>query len=676
MENIFNNIPLDDLSQEEKDAVLYILQQYASNGQSTAYEDLILQDYKEKPVDIMTFIKDEQYLGQAWHDANGKLKLFPYWEKVLTDLFPDPYTTSVNNLILSGARGLGKSEIAVTCGLYLMHRLMCAKNPHLLYNLKPTETFAFAFMNITEALAKDIGINKFQSTVKMSPWFMKRGTLTGRAEVLWNPPDYINIIVGSQPRHVIGQAVIYGFFDEISFITNKDVEEQKAKAIDMIDTAIGGAKTRFTNKGRNPSLIVLASSKRSEKSFLETHMKKKLQSEGDNTYIVDEPVWNVRPPSEYSGKKFKVALGNKFLASEVVTEAMDIDVLKNKGYKILDVPIEYRANFLDDIDRALCDYAGVSSSDITKYISGARFQAAKYADVVNPFSKDIIEVGNNPEDRVQYYDFFDIEKIPSNIRSRPLYIHLDMSISGDNTGIGGVFILGKKPGISEETHSKELYYQVAFYVAVKAPKGWQVSFAKNREFIYWLKQKGFNVKGISSDTFQNASLAQDFISKGFNYEVISVDRVNSDRICEPYHYFKNTIYENRIKIPLVSELLTEEVLNLERNINTGRVDHPDSGRTGSKDAADAVCGALWNASKHAEEFDFEYGETLDSIIQADKASVLEDAKQINVDFEELLKRTISHEVNSRAQKTNFQDFGFGRATSNFNLQYLNDGIIL
>lgn len=168
----------------------------------------------------------------------------------------------------------------------------------------------------------------------------------------------------------------------------------------MIDTAIGGAKTRFTNKGRNPSLIVLASSKRSEKSFLETHMKKKLQSEGDNTYIVDEPVWNVRPPSEYSGKKFKVALGNKFLASEVVTEAMDIDVLKNKGYKILDVPIEYRANFLDDIDRALCDYAGVSSSDITKYISGARFQAAKYADVVNPFSKDIIEVGNNPEDRV------------------------------------------------------------------------------------------------------------------------------------------------------------------------------------------------------------------------------------------------------------------------------------
>ena len=35
---------------------------------------------------------------------------------------------------------------------------------------------------------------------------------------------------------------------------------------------------------------------------------------------------------------------------------------------IVDVPVEYKANFTDDIERALCDYAGISSSDITKYI--------------------------------------------------------------------------------------------------------------------------------------------------------------------------------------------------------------------------------------------------------------------------------------------------------------------
>ena len=98
---------------------------------------------------------------------------------------------------MSGARGLGKSEIAVTCGLYIMYRVMCLRSPLEYFNLKPTEKIAFAFMNITEALAYDIGVSKFQATVQLSPWFMKRGTMSGRSEIVWNPPDFINIIIGS-----------------------------------------------------------------------------------------------------------------------------------------------------------------------------------------------------------------------------------------------------------------------------------------------------------------------------------------------------------------------------------------------------------------------------------------------------------------------------------------------
>ena len=172
---------------------------------------------------------------------------------------------------------------------------MCLKNPLEYFGLKPTERIAFSFMNITEALAYDIGVSKFQNTIQMSPWFMERGTLSGKKELVWNPPPYINIIIGSQPRHVIGQACFASFFDEISFIPTQDIEKQKKRAIDMVDTASGGMKTRFTRNGKNPGIIILASSKRSEKSFLEEHMKKKAVSEGDNTLIVDEAVWNIKP---------------------------------------------------------------------------------------------------------------------------------------------------------------------------------------------------------------------------------------------------------------------------------------------------------------------------------------------------------------------------------------------
>ena len=571
---------LNKLSTKEKEVALSILQQFSKEGKSKLFEDLKYADYKEIPVDIITFIKDNRYLGKAWHLKDGKFKLFPYWENKLKELFPDNLTTSYNTFIESGARGLGKSEIAVTCALYLMHRLMCLKDPYTFLNLKPTEQVAFAFMNITEALAYDIGVVKFQNTVQASPWFLERGTLSGTKEVKWNPPSFMNIIVGSQPRHVIGQAIYFAFFDEISFIANQDIEIQKRKALDMIDTAIGGMKTRFTFKGKNPTLLTLASSKRSEKSFLEEHIKKKNETDKENTLIVDEPVWNVRPPEEYSGKTFYVAQGNRFLASEVLpldTTEADLKVWRDKGYKIIKTPIEYEAQFRENIDRALCDFAGISSSELTTYISGARLLACKKEGLKNPFTKDVIEVGNAPHDKAQYYDFFDLSLVDPILKSRPLYIHLDMSMTGDKTGIGGVWILGKKPAKPDEPQSKELYYRTAFSVSIKAPKGYQVSFEKNRQFIYWLKEQGFNIKGVSADTFQSADLAQQLLSKGYNYTTISVDRVDpASKICLPYQYFKSTIYEERIEM-YDSVLLTEEILGLERSSSSGKVDHSPNG---------------------------------------------------------------------------------------------------
>lgn len=535
---------LENLSSEEKELALKILSEYSNTGNSETYTELLISDYEEVPVDIVTFIKDDKYLGRAWHLSDGTCKLYPYWENKLQELFPDNLSTAVNNFILSGARGLGKSEIAITIMLYLMYRVMCLKNPLEHFNLKPTETIAFSFMNITEALAMDIGVSKFQKTVQLSPWFMARGTLVGKKDKTWEPPSYINIIIGSQPRHVIGQATFASFFDEISFIPTQDIEKQKSRAIDMIDTAVGGMKTRFTHRGRNPGIVILASSKRSEKSFLEEHMKKKSLSEGDNTLIVDEAVWDIKPEGTYSNKKFHVAVGNRFLTSEVIDDNVtDLTPFRDKGYRIIEVPVDLRPDFIDDIDRALCDYAGISSSDLSTYISGVRLSECKDPSLYNPFIKDIIEVGNAPTDKTQYYDFFDLSKVPSNMKSRPLFVHLDMSISGDKTGIGGVWIKGKRPPTENQPASKDLIFQAAFNVSIKAPKGYQVSFEKNRNFIRWLREQGFNIKLVTSDTFQSYDLQQQLKAEHFNTNILSVDKVNSDRICVPYQHFKSVIYE-------------------------------------------------------------------------------------------------------------------------------------
>ena len=421
---------LETLSPAEQELALSILKEYAEKGESSSLNDILLEDYAEPPVDILTFVDDYKYLGNAWHDAQGNSKLYPYWRKELVKIFPDNLTTSVNNAIFSGSRGRGKTEIAVLIAAYLLHRVLCLKDPVAHFHLKPTEKLVFAFMNIKLDLAKEIGIAKFQNTIQSSPWFLERGTLEGRTKKMWVPKKFndqeaIDIKIGSQADDLIGLPIYFCFFDEVSFQKNKDVEKQKQKANDAIDTAIGGMKTRFVFKGKNPTLLCLASSKRSDKSFLEEHMRKKLKSEKDNVYISDGSVWEVKPKGTYSEETFRIGLGNKFLQSVVIPDEEPSEPYIAKGYKIIEAPIDFKADFIDDIDRALCDFAGISSSSITKYINGASVNQIITDRIKNPFSREILEIGDGPEDDTQYYNFFDINKIDPQLRSKPLFIHLD-----------------------------------------------------------------------------------------------------------------------------------------------------------------------------------------------------------------------------------------------------------
>lgn len=696
----YNEDLLKDLSEKEKAEVFKILNELSNKGKSKTFEDLLYQDYEEIPVDIETFMRDPMYLGKGLTNEEGKFTVFPYWVEKLKEIFPNNLETKYRTAVFSGAIGLGKSTIAVIGILYQLYRMLCLKDPYLYYGLQPIDLITFAFMNITIDAATGVAWNKAQQMLQSSPWFMSKGTVTGTTNPTWKPPKGIELIAGSLTRHIIGRAVFTCFFDEISFQPNQDIAKQKEKARTLISTATARMQSRFMKGEKDPTLLFMASSKRTEQSFLEVYIENKKKNESKTTLVVDEPQWVIRTDKD-SPNKFKVAIGNKFLNSEVLPidiSPQEVKTYKDKGYKILDVPMGYYEQFIDDIDIALTDIAGISTTNVTKYIAGGRLQNVKNLDMVNPFLNDIIEVGNDPQDKTQYYDFFNMEKVNRRLISRPLFIHLDMSVSGDKTGIAGIWIKGKKPHQPGELDTNELFYTLAFAVSIKAPKGRQISFEKNRNFIFWLREKGFNIKGISTDTFQSVDTLQQLQARGFNTDVISVDRVDSDRICKPYQYIKSTIYEERIEI-FDSELMTEEFLGLERDNNSGKINHPDGGTSGSKDMVDAITGAIFNASKHAEEFAFDYGETLETIVQASggtENSSLQ-RQQMQVEFENELAKMFDPMVkteqkakqeqknidknnnakfNNEAEKPKqrFMDFGMGPAEV-YKPQYMKDGIL-
>lgn len=369
---------------------------------------------------------------------------------------------------------------------------------------------------------------------------------------------------------------------EVNFGVGNNVEKQKEKQRKMISQIDARMRSRFLRGTYLPTLNIIISSKDTEQAFLNSYINLKKQNESKTSLIIDEPQWVVdsRKGSPDDPGAFYVAIGNKFLAHELLPPNTDealVDKYREKGYTMLKVPPGYRETFEDNLDQALMDIAGFSTSSATKYISGVRLNQAKTEDYRNPFTKDIIEVGNAPDDHLQYANFFDMSRVSPSDISRPLFIHLDMSMSGDKTGIAGVWITGKTPSIDGDDSSRTLRYKLAFSVSIKAPKGYQVSFEKNRNFIKWLRDRGFAIKGISSDTFQSATILQELKSDGFNTVVQSVDRVdNQTRICIPYDYLKSAIYERHLTIYYKCDLLTDELVGLERK-GDGHIDHTPEG---------------------------------------------------------------------------------------------------
>ncbi len=657
---------LNSLSGEERKLALSILNEYGESGESATLSRLLRVDYAEIPVDIETFITDDRYLGKAWKTADGKLRIYPFWIETLKKIFPNNIDTEYDTLLESGSRGIGKSEIACgVVGAYLMYRIMCMRNPLEYYHLKPTEKIIFAFMNITKEASKKIAIDKFQKTVQLSPWFMSRGSMTQfENNPFWIPPAPLQIVIGSQSSDVIGLPVFYAFFDEISFIRNQSIEIQKKKATDMIDTAIGGMKTRFVHDGKNPTLLVVASSKRSEQSFMETYIKSLKEIKGDKTYIVDEPVWNVKPKGTYSDRIFYIGLGNKHLESIVIPDDADIEQYRKRGYEILEVPVDFKDDARKDLNRTLCDFAGISSFSSNKFISAERLNDCVVGNIRNPMP-DIIEVGDGVDDTTEYSEFFDMNNVPKEMLPKPLFIHLDMSLSGDKTGIAGVWIVGKKP-TSDGNPGKDLWFQPAFSFAVKAPYGRQVSFAKNRNFIRWLKEKGFRIKKITSDTFQSAQLQQELKGEGFDCTILSVDRVerlpgDSVGICKPYEYLRSAIYEKRVRL-YDTKLLYDELVLLEKDNGNGKVDHPPKG---SKDTADAICGAVYTASQFADFYAYNFGEDVNLVVDINDIDTKE--KQLTVDFEDELKLAMAPRHETAENAANQADIPSS---------YINDGSLL
>lgn len=232
----------DTCSVEEQQYLIQILQELSDTGTSPTYDTLWLQDYKELPVDLDTFLCDDRYLGLTNREGQA---IYPYWKQSMHDIFDagNQYTQCV----FTGATRIGKTSTAITCAAYMLYRMMCLRDPQKFFQKKEISQFSVLFFNLTLDLAKSVAFREFNDTLKMSPWFNDHGTFSKSERNFYYIPEGGKIVVeaGSDVAHSLGKQVFclvgetkistyYGQFtlEELShkenvYVSSYDIEYDK-----------------------------------------------------------------------------------------------------------------------------------------------------------------------------------------------------------------------------------------------------------------------------------------------------------------------------------------------------------------------------------------------------------------------------------------------------------------
>lgn len=329
--------------------------------------------------------------------------------------------------------------------------------------------------------------------------------------------------------------------------------------------------------------------------------------------------WEVLPASKFSGKWFKFAVGNELLESRILGTNVPEEVIKDaekQGYEVIDIPLEMLHRFEMDPNRTLIDTCGIAVQSSYKYIP-YRIVEPCIGEGINPFTKEIIKTGL--KDDLQIKDFFTPEIVPELLYTKKIYIHCDLSKSGDMTGISAAAVLGYKNqerynDNGEASTMKEMVFRHVFSVGLKCPPNDELSMIKVKDFLHYLKYDlGWNIAGVSCDGYQSLMLLQSLKLDGFTASEVSMDIIKNKE-CVGYTTFRNALLEKRINLIDLHELI-HEMTSLEKNEATGKVDHPKQSikvvdgetiKSVGKDIVDSLGGAIYNAvlSVNLDELDY------------------------------------------------------------------------
>lgn len=572
---------LGGLTDEEQQWAIQMLREQMEKGKSDTLEKMYSIDFIRKPVDIETFVKDPFYLGCD--------SIYPVWMDELNHIFR-PGSDTFEWLITGSIRG-GKTFVASLALLYKLYQLSCTKSPQDYLGLDSNTAIYFGIFSVRLSEAEETAFDYMKQFVDNSPYFKKYFPRNKKINYRLDFPHRIRVNFGSKELHALGRAMICVIIDEANFMKGGAVGDAY-KLYYQIRARITG---QYQYRGYTPGLLCVVSSRNTETDFLEKHMSQFVGQSG--VHLSEYALWETRPSDYYSGNTFRVAVGNKFKPSRILRD----NERNPKDQKVIDVPVEHRDVFENNIDKAICDVAGLPLYAISNYLQD-RTKLLKCSDAKwkHPFSIDTLELDYADMPRIS--DWFNIRDVCKVVGSRyapkhnsdcTRFAHVDLALKGDAAGIAVTHVAGMR---HEKRQIRDaLYYDIAalevnvdFMLRIKAAPGGEIDISAIREFFLYLRRNGYRFGKITYDGYQSASSIQDLNKAGLKADLQSVDRKT-----DAYDCLRDLLMEERIHMYRYEPFI-DEIGQLQRTIR-GRyvkIDHPPEG---SKDVSDAVAGAVFSA---------------------------------------------------------------------------------
>lgn len=598
---------IDSLSEHERLQVIEWMTDAITDGNAfNSIHDVLWEvDYLRKPVAIDQFLNDEQYLGRTC------AILHENWKRDLCTVFAPG--SPISEWIMTGAIGIGKTSIAGVALAYKAYCMSCLKDPGGYYGLLPGDLIVFGIYSITKTQVADSAYFKMRQYLDSSPYFNqffpRNRKLESRIEFTNHP---LLVVAGSSEVDALGLNLFSFLMDEVNFMkakTEKDGVTQTGQAYDLYNSTTARLTSRFSRAGGSlPGIALLLSSRDAQTSFLEERIEK---SRGNKAvFISDYKLWECKEkarfatiwgmkPAPGTPPKFNVEIGDRVARSRILKPGETV----RKGARTLEVPGELHTKFQEDIDQALRDLGGIATFNTSPLISDRQslFDAVR-TNLRHPFTRETITL--DTQDDVLLQDFFDrkaalvvreSKHVPILNNGCPRFLHGDMSVTGDCFGLAMCHMSGFKQvrkeypdgttGISENP-----FILVDFMLQITPPLGSRIDFSKVRSFILFLKNF-YNLEKVTFDQFQSEDMIQILEKQGLVAKKLSVDAEDTQ-----YVTLRNAFYERRIAV-YDYDVFQTEMLDLQRFLKEHKVDHPlknSKGQKGSKDVADAVCGAVWN----------------------------------------------------------------------------------